>query len=57
MKGFGSKFYVTFPIRNVTPEEGRRTHRLKCLGYDPEDEENSPNTLKEKKSLFYVTRT
>ena len=31
-----------------TPEEGRRTYRLKCCGNNYKDEDNSPKTLNDK---------
>ena len=43
-KGCDSKFHVGFQVRQ-TPEEGWRTHQLKCCEYNNKDEENSPKTL------------
>ena len=42
-----SKFNEGFRVRQ-TPEEGRRTYRLKCCGNSNKDEDNSPKTLNDK---------
>ena len=46
-KEHDSKFYVGSQVRQETPEEGRRTYRLKCCEYNIIDEDNSLNTLNE----------
>ena len=46
VKRFGSKSCVGSRVEHETPEEGRRTHRLKHCEYD--DEYNSSNTLSDK---------
>ena len=53
-KGRSSKFREGSRVRQ-TPEEGRRTYRLKCCGNNNKDEDNSPKTLNDKKKekLFY----
>ena len=48
-KGFSLKFYVGFQVRHETPEEVQRMHRPKRCEYNNEDEDNSPNTLIDKK--------
>ena len=45
-KGCGSKFRVV--VRQETPEEGRRTYRLKSCEYDNKDENNRSKTLNDK---------
>ena len=42
-KGFNSKFREGSQVRQ-TPEESRRTYRLKC-GNNNKDEDNSPKSL------------
>ena len=46
-KGHGSKSHVGSQIRQ-TPEEGRKTYRLKHCEYNNKDEDNSPKTLNDK---------
>ena len=48
-KGFSSKFSVNSQVQHETPEEGRRTHWLKCCEYNNEADDNSPNILSDKK--------
>ena len=45
-KVFGSNFQLDFRVWHETPEEERRTHRLKSCEYEAEDK--SPNTLNNK---------
>ena len=52
-KGRSSKFRVGSRVRQ-THREGRRTYRLKC-GNNNKDEDNSPKTLNDKKSV--ISRT
>ena len=47
-KGRGSKFRVGSRVRQVTPEEGRRTHQPKRCEYNNKDEDNSQKTLNDK---------
>ena len=47
-KGRSSKFREGSRVRQ-TPEEGRRTYRLKRCGNNNKDKDNSPKTLNEKK--------
>ena len=49
-KGRSSKFSEGFRVRQ-TPEEGRRTYRLKHCGNNNKDEDNSPKTLNDKKKF------
>ena len=49
-KGRSSKFLKGSRVRQ-TPEEGRRTYRPKRCGNDNKDEDNSPKTLNDKKTL------
>ena len=51
-KGRSSKFREVSRVRQ-TPEEGRRTYRPKRCGNNNKDEDNSPKTLNDKKSLEY----
>ena len=46
-KGRNSKFREDSRVQQ-TPEEGRRTYRLKCCGNSNKDEDNSPKTLNDK---------
>ena len=46
-KGRSSKFREGSRVRQ-TPEEGRRTYRLKRCGNNNKDEYNSPKTLNDK---------
>ena len=46
-KGRSSKFRVGSCVRQ-TPEEGRRTYRLKRCGNNNKDEDNSPKILNDK---------
>ena len=48
-KGRSLKFLEDFRVRQ-TPEEGQRTYRPKRCGNNNKDEDNSPETLNEKKS-------
>ena len=50
-KGRSSKFRVGSRVRQ-TPEEGRRTYRLKRCGNNNKDEENSPKTPSDKKKNY-----
>ena len=50
---FGSKFRVRSRVQHETPEEVRRTHRLKRYGHNNKDEDNSLDTLYDK-SKFKV---
>ena len=43
-------FCVGSRVQQETPEEGRRTHRPKCVNMTIEDEDNCPNTLKSDKN-------
>ena len=52
-KGRSSKYRVGSRVRQ-TPEEGRRTYRLKRCTNNNEDEDNSPKTLNDKKIQFSV---
>ena len=47
-KGPGWKFCVDSRVRHETPEEGRRTYRLKHCEYNNEDKKNSLNILSDK---------
>ncbi len=47
-KGRSSKFCEGSRVRQ-TPEEGRRTYRLKRCGNNNKEEDNSPKTLNDKK--------
>ena len=47
-KGRGSKFCIVYRVPPETPEEGRRTYRLKRCGNNNKDEGNSPKTLNDK---------
>ena len=49
-KWFGSRFCVGSQGRRETPEEGRRTHQPKHWEYKNENEDNSLNTLSDKKT-------
>ena len=49
-KGLSSKFREGSRVRQI-PEEGRRTYRPKRCGNNNKDEDNSPNTLKDKKKM------
>ena len=40
-KGVGSRFCIDSQVRYKTPEEDRRTHRLKLCEYNNRDEDNS----------------
>ena len=44
-KKFSSKFHVGSSVQHGTPEEGQRTHWLKCCEYSNEDEDNSPSFI------------
>ena len=44
-----TEFRAGFPVPHEKPEEGQRTHRWKRSRYNNKDEDNSPNTLKDKK--------
>ena len=46
-KGRSSKFHEGSLVRQ-TPEEGRRTYRLKRCENNTKDEDNCPKTLKDK---------
>ena len=46
-KGFGSRFCVGTRVRHETPEEVRRTYEPKRCEYNNDDEDNSPNILRE----------
>ena len=46
-KGSGSKFRVG-PEWQETPNENQRVYQLRCCEYNNEDEDNIPNTLKDK---------
>ena len=46
-KGRSSKFRVGCRVRQ-TPEEGRRTYRLKRCGNNNKDVDNNPKTLNDK---------
>ena len=46
-KGHSSKFCEGSRVRQ-TPEEGRRTYRVKRCGNNNKDEDNSPKTLNDK---------
>ena len=52
-KGRSSKFREGSRVRQ-TPEEGRRTYRLKRCGNNNKDEDNSPKTLNDKKKNSFV---
>ena len=39
------------------PEEDRRTDRTKCCVYNNEDEDNSPNILRDKNDFFSFKAT
>ena len=56
-KGHSSKFHEVFRVRK-TPEECRRTYRLKRCGNNNKDEDNSPKTLNDKdhQALFQKFR-
>ena len=49
-KGRSSKFRESSRVRQ-TPEEGRRTYRLKLCGNKNKHENKSPKTLNDKKSI------
>ena len=49
-KGCSSKFCVGSRVRQ-TPEEGRRTYRLKNCGNNNKDEDNSPKILHDKNPI------
>ena len=48
-KEHGSKFRVGSRVRQETPEEVRRTYRPKRCEYNNKDEDNSLETLNDKK--------
>ena len=48
-KGRSSKFREGSRVQQ-TPEEGRRTYRLKRCGNNNKDEDNSPKNLNDKKT-------
>ena len=50
-KGRSSKFREGSRVRQ-TPEEGRRTYRLKRCGNNNKDEDNSPKTFNDKFELI-----
>ena len=52
-KGFGSKFHVCFQLRQETPEEGRRTYRLKCCEFNNRNVNNSLNTVDNEIIVFH----
>ena len=43
-KGCGLKFLVGSRVQQEIPEEGQRTHQLKCCEYINKDEDNNPKT-------------
>ena len=47
-KGRSSMIRIGSRVRQ-TPEEGRKTYRLKRCGNNNEDEDNSPETLNDKR--------
>ena len=51
-EGFSLRFRVSSRLQHETPEEGQRTHCLKCCEYNNED--NSPNTLNDKNIGLYL---
>ena len=50
-KGRSSKFREGSRVRQ-TPEEGRRTYRLKLCRNNNKDEDNSPKTLNDKNRVI-----
>ena len=46
---FNSKFCVVYRVWKDTSEEGRRIYRPKRWQFNNEDEDNSPNIVREKK--------
>ena len=47
--GFGSKFSIGSQVWQEVPEESWRIYQLKQCEYNNKDEDNSPNTLNDKK--------
>ena len=54
-KGHGLKFHTGSQVRQ-TPEEGWMTYQPKCCEYNYKDEDNSPKTLNDKKSISLVSK-
>ena len=50
-RGHSSKLRLGSRVRQ-TPEEGRRTYRLKRCGNNNKDEDNSPKTLNDNSLLY-----
>ena len=51
------KDMVQSSIWQETPEEGQRTHQLKCYEYNYKDEDNSAKILNHKTDLFLILLT
>ena len=49
-----SKFHVGSWVEHVTPEEGRNTHQPKHYEDNNKDEDNSCNTLNDKKIICFI---